>query len=160
MDGVLTEEQGKKFEEMYEDKDYYILQHKYVTSSEYDKKNECFRHGKKSSTHDKGQKNKLDCTTTGTYNRTMSFQELIKNNIHKIIMRIPRKALDANSDIPVWGSNDEKGDSFILPEYVIGDYGPDGFEENPIPLKERTQYRIKYKDNSQIPMENTQQMSI
>ncbi len=156
MDGKLTMEQGKKMEELYEDKNNYILQHKYGIMSEPNKKAECFQNGKKSSTYDKSEKNILECTTTGTYNHTMSFSEFITNNCHKIVIRIPREALEPNSDIPVWGANEQDEDSFILPEYVIGHYGPEGFEENPIPLEKRTQYLLKYKDNSTIPMENYQ----
>ncbi len=155
MDGKLTIEQGKKMEELYEDKNNYILQHKYGIMSEPNKKAECFQNGKKSSTYDsKSQKNRLDCTTTGTYNHTMSFSEFITNDCNKIVIRIPKEAFNHNSEIPVWGANEQDGDSFILPEYVIGHYGPEGFEENPIPLEKRTQYLLKYKDNSTIPMEN------
>ena len=156
MDGKLTIEQGKKMEELYEDKNNYILQHKYGIMSEPNKKAECFQNGKKSSTYDKSEKNRLECTTTGTYNHTMSFSEFITNDCNKIVISIPREAFEPNSDIPVWGANEQDGDSFILPEYVIGNYGPEGFEENPIPLEKRTQYLLNYKDNSTIPMENYQ----
>lgn len=163
-DGKYDVEFGEMMAKMYEDKDNYFLQHKYNAKRETGKEKECYVYGKKSSSHDRSDVNKLDCTTTGTYNKTMSFMGLLdQNGESRILMSIPKKAFDRNSDIPIWGADKLKengeidGDGYILPEYVIGSLNADMvFEKNPIPKEERKQYKYKFKDNSIKPMEEVQ----
>ena len=154
VDGKLPKEYGEEMAKLYDSKDYYVLQHKYDERRNI--KEEVYRNGKINSTRHEAERNNLSCTTTGNYNKSMSFQELLSSSggTSKIIMKIPKKAFEKDNDIPVWGAEEPNGNGYILPDYVIGSIDSKGdFEKNYILESDRKKYQYHFKDNSVKPIE-------
>ena len=69
---------------------------------------------------------------------------------HKMIIMLPKKALNKNSEEPIWGSDFPEADiqhpGYIFPEYIYGYINPDTeeIEENPISVENRKKYKYQF----------------
>lgn len=143
-DCKLPEKYGKKLEILYENKDFYIFQYKYIDKS---LKNKIFKEGIKES--DK-EKKSLSAITTGNMDETMCFTDLIdcKKGVSKIICAIPKKVSKRVSNILLWGSDLKNGDAYLLPEYIIGNIDEHGkFQKNNNSRQDRKRYRMLCRNN-------------
>lgn len=155
-DGCYKQEYGKKLEELYEDQDRFFIVH-YINASYHFRNKEdtlkirdgIYQAGLHSSIQGMDCINALHRTSHGTFEEDKSFMELMTPE-HKIIIMLPKKALNKNSEEPIWGSDFPEADiehpGYIFPEYVYGYINPDTeeIEENPIPIADRKKYKYKF----------------
>ena len=155
-DGCYKQEYGKKLEELYEDKDRFLVIHYINASYHFRAKDETmairdniYKEGLHSSIQGMDCINTLDRTAHGTFEEDKSFMELMSPD-HKMIIMLPKKALNKNSEEPIWGSDFPEADiqhpGYIFPEYIYGYINPDTeeIEENPIPVENRKKYKYKF----------------
>lgn len=155
-DGCYKLEYGKKLEELYEDKDKFLVMH-YINASYHFRgkdetieiKNNIYKEGLHSSIQGMDCINALDRTAHGNFEDDKSFMELIAPE-HKIIIMLPRKLLAKNAEEPIWNSDFPEADiqhpGYISPEYVYGYINPDTeeIEENTIPVSDRKKYKYQF----------------
>ena len=155
-DGCYKLEYGKKLEELYEDKDKFLVMH-YINASYHFRgkdetieiKNNIYKEGLHSSIQGMDCINALDRTAHGNFEDDTSFMELIAPE-HKIIIMLPRKLLAKNAEEPIWNSDFPEADiqhpGYISPEYVYGYINPDTeeIEENTIPVSDRKKYKYQF----------------
>lgn len=143
-DGCYKQEYGKKLEELYEDKDRFLVIHYINASYHFRAKDETmairdniYKEGLHSSIQGMDCINTLDRTAHGTFEEDKSFMELMSPD-HKMIIMLPKKALNKNSEEPIWGSD--------FPEYIYGYINPDTeeIEENPISVENRKKYKYQF----------------
>ena len=110
-DGCYKQEYGKKLEELYEDKDRFLVLHYINASYHFRAKDETmvirdniYKEGLHSSIQGMDCINTLDRTAHGTFEEDKSFMELMSPD-HKMIIMLPKKALNKNSEEPIWGSD-------------------------------------------------------
>ncbi len=155
-DGCYKQEYGKKLEELYEDKDRFLVIHYINASYHFRAKDETmairdniYKEGLHSSIQGMDCINTLDRTAHGTFEEDKSFMELMSPD-HKMIIMLPKKALNKNSEEPIWGSDFPEADiqhpGYIFPEYIYGYINPDTeeIEENPIPVENRKKYKYQF----------------
>ena len=155
-DGCYKQEYGKKLEELYEDKDRFLVIHYINASYHFRAKDETmairdniYKEGLHSSIQGMDCINTLDRTAHGTFEEDKSFMELMSPD-HKMIIMLPKKALNKNSEEPIWGSDFPEADiqhpGYILPEYIYGYINPDTeeIEENPISVENRKKYKYQF----------------
>jgi len=155
-DGCYKQEYGKKLEELYEDKDRFLVLHYINASYHFRAKDETmvirdniYKEGLHSSIQGMDCINTLDRTTHGTFEEDKSFMELMSPD-HKMIIMLPKKALNKNSEEPIWGSDFPEADiqhpGYIFPEYIYGYINPDTeeIEENPISVENRKKYKYQF----------------
>ena len=134
-DGCYKQEYGKKLEELYEDKDRFLVLHYINASYHFRAKDETmairdniYKEGLHSSIQGMDCINTLDRTAHGTFEEDKSFMELMSPD-HKMIIMLPKKALNKNSEEPIWGSDFPEADiqhpGYIFPEYIYGYINPD-----------------------------------
>lgn len=155
-DGCYKLEYGKKLEELYKDKDKFLVMH-YINASYHFRgkdetieiKNNIYKEGLHSSIQGMDCINALDRTAHGNFEDDKSFMELIAPE-HKIIIMLPRKLLAKNAEEPIWNSDFPEADiqhpGYISPEYVYGYINPDTeeIEENTIPVSDRKKYKYQF----------------
>ena len=155
-DGCYKLEYGKKLEELYEDKDKFLVMH-YINASYHFRgkdetieiKNNIYKEGLHSSIQGMDCINALDRTAHGNFEDDKSFMELIAPE-HKIIIMLPRKLLAKNAEEPIWNSDFPEADiqhpGYISPEYVYVYINPDTeeIEENTIPVSDRKKYKYQF----------------
>lgn len=155
-DGSYKQEYGQHLEKLYEDQDRFFIVH-YINASYHFRNKEdtlkirdgIYREGLHSSIQGMDCINALHRTSHGTFESDKSFMELMHPE-HKIIIMLPKKALNKNSEEPIWGSDFPEADiehpGYIFPEYVYGYINPDTeeIEENPIPVVDRKKYKYKF----------------
>ena len=155
-DGCYKQEYGKKLEELYEDKDRFLVLHYINASYHFRAKDETmairdniYKEGLHSSIQGMDCINTLDRTAHGTFEEDKSFMELMSPD-HKMIIMLPKKALNKNSEEPIWGSDFPEADiqhpGYIFPEYIYGYINPDTeeIEENPISVENRKKYKYQF----------------
>lgn len=155
-DGCYKQEYGKKLEELYEDKDRFLVIHYINASYHFRAKDETmairdniYKEGLHSSIQGMDCINTLDRTAHGTFEEDKSFMELMSPD-HKMIIMLPKKALNKNSEEPIWGSDFPEADiqhpGYIFPEYIYGYINPDTeeIEENPISAENRKKYKYQF----------------
>ena len=155
-DGCYKQEYGKKLEELYEDKDRFLVIHYINASYHFRAKDETmairdniYKEGLHSSIQGMDCINTLDRTAHGTFEEDKSFMELMSPD-HKMIIILPKKALNKNSEEPIWGSDFPEADiqhpGYIFPEYIYGYINPDTeeIEENPISVENRKKYKYQF----------------
>lgn len=155
-DGCYKQEYGKKLEELYEDKDRFLVLHYINASYHFRAKDETmairdniYKEGLHSSIQGMDCINTLDRTAHGTFEEDKSFMELMLPD-HKMIIMLPKKALNKNSEEPIWGSDFPEADiqhpGYIFPEYIYGYINPDTeeIEENPISVENRKKYKYQF----------------
>lgn len=155
-DGCYKQEYGKKLEELYEDKDRFLVLHYINASYHFRAKDETmairdniYKEGLHSSIQGMDCINTLDRTAHGTFEEDKSFMELMSPD-HKMIIMLPKKALNNNSEEPIWGSDFPEADiqhpGYIFPEYIYGYINPDTeeIEENPISVENRKKYKYQF----------------
>ena len=155
-DGCYKQEYGKKLEELYEDKDRFLVIHYINASYHFRAKDETmairdniYKEGLHSSIQGMDCINTLDRTAHGTFEEDKSFMELMSPD-HKMIIMLPKKALNKNSEEPIWGSDFPEADiqhpGYIFPEYIYGYINPDTeeIEENPISVENRKKYKYQF----------------
>ena len=155
-DGCYKQEYGKKLEELYEDKDRFLVIHYINASYHFRAKDETmairdniYKEGLHSSIQGMDCINTLDRTAHGTFEEDKSFMELMSPD-HKMIIMLPKKALNKNSEEPIWGSDFQEADiqhpGYIFPEYIYGYINPDTeeIEENPISVENRKKYKYQF----------------
>ena len=155
-DGCYKQEYGKKLEELYEDKDRFLVIHYINASYHFRAKDETmairdniYKEGLHSSIQGMDCINTLDRTAHGTFEEDKSFMELMSPD-HKMIIMLPKKALNKNSKEPIWGSDFPEADiqhpGYIFPEYIYGYINPDTeeIEENPISVENRKKYKYQF----------------
>lgn len=155
-DGCYKQEYGKKLEELYEDKDRFLVIHYINASYHFRAKDETmairdniYKEGLHSSIQGMDCINTLDRTAHGTFEEDKSFMELMSPD-HKMIIMLPKKALNKNSEEPIWGSDFPEADiqhpRYIFPEYIYGYINPDTeeIEENPISVENRKKYKYQF----------------
>ena len=155
-DGCYKQEYGKKLEELYEDKDRFLVIHYINASYHFRVKDETmairdniYKEGLHSSIQGMDCINTLDRTAHGTFEEDKSFMELMSPD-HKMIIMLPKKALNKNSEEPIWGSDFPEADiqhpGYIFPEYIYGYINPDTeeIEENPISVENRKKYKYQF----------------
>ena len=155
-DGCYKQEYGKKLEELYEDKDRFLVIHYINASYHFRAKDETmairdniYKEGLHSSIQGMDCINVLDRTAHGNFEDGKSFMELMVPE-HKIIIMLPKKALNKNSEEPIWGSDFPEADiqhpGYIFPEYIYGYINPDTeeIEENPISVENRKKYKYQF----------------
>lgn len=165
-DGTFSEDYGKKFEELYENSDKYMLVHKVNASFIFEPREDAlekieniFKYGLHSSTQDEGCVNSLLRTTLGNYQNGVTFMNMLEPD-YKIVIMIPKEAFKEEFDIPIWGSDrpvaDEEYPGYILPEYIYGFIDPisEKIEKNPVPLEQRAKYQYKFLNEQKDCMEN------
>ena len=155
-DGCYKLEYGKKLEELYEDKDKFLVMH-YINASYHFRgkdetieiKNNIYKEGLHSSIQGMDCITALDRTAHGNFADDKSFMELVVPE-HKIIIMLPRKLLAKNAEEPIWNSDFPEADiqhpGYISPEYVYGYINPDTeeIEENTIPVSDRKKYKYQF----------------
>ena len=155
-DGCYKLEYGKKLEELYEDKDKFLVMH-YINASYHFRgkdetieiKDNIYKEGLHSSIQGMDCINALDRTAHGNFEDDKSFMELIAPE-HKIIIMLPRRLLAKNAEEPIWNSDFPEADiqhpGYISPEYVYGYINPDTeeIEENTIPISDRKKYKYQF----------------
>lgn len=155
-DGCYKQEYGKKLEELYEDKDRFLVIHYINAAYHFRAKDETmairdniYKEGLHSSIQGMDCINTLDRTAHGTFEEDKSFMELMSPD-HKMIIMLPKKALNKNSEEPIWGSDFPEADiqhpGYIFPEYIYGYINPDTeeIEENPISVENRKKYKYQF----------------
>lgn len=155
-DGCYKQEYGKKLEELYEYKDRFLVIHYINASYHFRAKDETmairdniYKEGLHSSIQGMDCINTLDRTAHGTFEEDKSFMELMSPD-HKMIIMLPKKALNKNSEEPIWGSDFPEADiqhpGYIFPEYIYGYINPDTeeIEENPISVENRKKYKYQF----------------
>lgn len=155
-DGCYKQEYGKKLEELYEDKDRFLVIHYINASYHFRAKDETmairdniYKEGLHSSIQGMDCINTLDRTAHGTFEEDKSFMELMSPD-HKMIIMLPKKALNKNSEEPIWGSDFPEADiqhpGYIFQEYIYGYINPDTeeIEENPISVENRKKYKYQF----------------
>ena len=155
-DGCYKLEYGKKLEELYEDKDRFLIIHYINASCHFRGKDETieikdniYKEGLHSSIQGMDCINALDRTAHGNFEDDKSFMELMTLE-HKIIIMLPKKLLAKNAEEPIWNSDFPEADiqhpGYILPEYVYGYINPDTeeIEENTIPISDRKKYKYQF----------------
>lgn len=155
-DGCYKQEYGKKLEELYEDKDRFLVLHYINASYHFRAKDETmairdniYKEGLHSSIQGMDCINTLDRTAHGTFEEDKSFMELMSPD-HKMIIMLPKKALNKNSEEPILGSDFPEADiqhpGYIFPEYIYGYINPDTeeIEENPISVENRKKYKYQF----------------
>lgn len=155
-DGCYKQEYGKKLEELYEDKDRFLVIHYINALYHFRAKDETmairdniYKEGLHSSIQGMDCINTLDRTAHGTFEEDKSFMELMSPD-HKMIIMLPKKALNKNSEEPIWGSDFPEADiqhpGYIFPEYIYGYINPDTeeIEENPISVENRKKYKYQF----------------
>ena len=155
-DGCYKAEYGKKLEELYEDKDRFLVLHYINASYHFRGKDETikirdniYKEGLHSSIQGIDCINVLDRTAHGNFEDDKSLMELMTPNYNIIIM-LPKKSLAKNAEAPIWNSDFPEADiqhpGYISPEYVYGYINPDTeeIEENPIPIENRKQYKYQF----------------
>ena len=155
-DGCYKQEYGKKLEELYEDKDRFLVLHYINASYHFRAKDETmairdniYKEGLHSSIQGMDCINTIDRTAHGTFEEDKSFMELMSPD-HKMIIMLPKKALNKNSEEPIWGSDFPEADiqhpGYIFPEYIYGYINPDTeeIEENPISVENRKKYKYQF----------------
>ena len=155
-DGCYKLEYGKKLEELYEDKDRFLIMHYINASCHFRGKDETieikdniYKEGLHSSIQGMDCINALDRTAHGNFEDDKSFMELMTLE-HKIIIMLPKKLLAKNAEEPIWNSDFPEADiqhpGYILPEYVYGYINPDTeeIEENTIPISDRKKYKYQF----------------
>lgn len=155
-DGCYKQEYGKKLEELYEDKDRFLVLHYINASYHFRAKDETmairdniYKEGLHSSIQGMDCINTLDRTAHGTFEEDKSFMELMSPD-HKMIIMLPKKALNKNSEEPIWDSDFPEADiqhpGYIFPEYIYGYINPDTeeIEENPISVENRKKYKYQF----------------
>lgn len=155
-DGCYKQEYGKKLEELYEDKDRFLVIHYINASYHFRAKDETmairdniYKEGLHSTIQGMDCINTLDRTAHGTFEEDKSFMELMSPD-HKMIIMLPKKALNKNSEEPIWGSDFPEADiqhpGYIFPEYIYGYINPDTeeIEENPISVENRKKYKYQF----------------
>lgn len=155
-DGCYKQEYGKKLEELYEDKDRFLVIHYINASYHFRAKDETmairdniYKEGLHSSIQGMDCINTLDRIAHGTFEEDKSFMELMSPD-HKMIIMLPKKALNKNSEEPIWGSDFPEADiqhpGYIFPEYIYGYINPDTeeIEENPISVENRKKYKYQF----------------
>lgn len=155
-DGCYKQEYGKKLEELYEDKDRFLVLYYINASYHFRAKDETmvirdniYKEGLHSSIQGMDCINTLDRTAHGTFEEDKSFMELMSPD-HKMIIMLPKKALNKNSEEPIWGSDFPEADiqhpGYIFPEYIYGYINPDTeeIEENPISVENRKKYKYQF----------------
>ena len=155
-DGCYKQEYGKKLEELYEDKDRFLVLHYINASYHFRAKDETmvirdniYKEGLHSSIQGMDCINTLDRTAHGTFEEDKSFMELMSPD-HKMIIMLPKKVLNKNSEEPIWGSDFPEADiqhpGYIFPEYIYGYINPDTeeIEENPISVENRKKYKYQF----------------
>ena len=155
-DGCYKQEYGKKLEELYEDKDRFLVIHYINASYHFRAKDETmairdniYKEGLHSSIQGMDCINTLDRPAHGTFEEDKSFMELMSPD-HKMIIMLPKKALNKNSEEPIWGSDFPEADiqhpGYIFPEYIYGYINPDTeeIEENPISVENRKKYKYQF----------------
>ena len=155
-DGCYKQEYGKKLEELYEDKDRFLVLHYINASYHFRAKDETmairdniYKEGLHSSIQGMDCINTLDRTAHGTFEEDKSFMELMSPD-HKMIIMLPKKALNKNSEEPIWGSDFPEANiqhpGYIFPEYIYGYINPDTeeIEENPISVENRKKYKYQF----------------
>lgn len=164
-DGCYKLEYGKKLEELYEDKDRFLVTHYINASYHFRGKDETiairdniFKEGLHSSTQGMDCINVLDRTAHGNFEDGKSFMELMVPE-HKIIIMLPRKLLARNAEEPIWNSDFPEADiqhpGYISPEYVYGYINPDAeeIEENPIQVENRKKYKYQFFNGQTMSIE-------
>ena len=155
-DGCYKLEYGKKLEELYEDKDKFLVMH-YINASYHFRgkyetiaiRDNIYKEGLHSSIQGMDCINALDRTAHGNFEDDKSFMELMAPE-HKIIIMLPRKLLAKNAEEPIWNSDFPEADiqhpGYISPEYVYGYINPDTeeIEENTIPVSDRKKYKYQF----------------
>lgn len=155
-DGCYKLEYSKKLEELYEDKDRFLVTHYINASYHFRRKDETiaikdniYKEGLHSSIQGMDCINALDRTAYGNFEDDKSFMELMAPE-HKIIIMLPRKLLAKNAEEPIWNSDFPEADiqhpGYISPEYVYGYINPDAeeIEENTIPVSDRKRYKYQF----------------
>lgn len=155
-DGCYKQEYGKKLEELYKDRDRFLVIHYINASYHFRAKDETmairdniYKEGLHSSIQGMDCINTLDRTAHGTFEEDKSFMELMSPD-HKMIIMLPKKALNKNSEEPIWGSDFPEADiqhpGYIFPEYIYGYINPDTeeIEENPISVENRKKYKYQF----------------
>lgn len=164
-DGCYKQEYGKKLEELYEDKDRFLVIHYINASYHFRAKDETmairdniYKEGLHSSIQGMDCINTLDRTAHGTFEEDKSFMELMSPD-HKMIIMLPKKALNKNSEEPIWGSDFPEADiqhpGYIFPEYIYGYINPDTeeIEENPISVENRKKYKYQFLNGQTMSIE-------
>jgi len=154
LDCTLPKQFGEKIQELYEDKDCYLLQHRVNVNPLPDdnalaiQKSIC-KEGLSCSGHRPDHISQLPTTTIGNYEQDMSFLTALRP-ADKVFMLIPKQAIDSKKAVPVWGADSPKVQypqrNYVLPEYVVGyvNSQTQQFIDNPIPIQERKQYPYKF----------------
>lgn len=107
-DGCYKLEYGKKLEELYEDKDRFLIMHYINASCHFRGKDETieikdniYKEGLHSSIQGMDCINALDRTAHGNFEDDKSFMELMALE-HKIIIMLPKRLLAKNAEEPIW----------------------------------------------------------
>lgn len=135
-DGKYSERDGKKLEEIYNSGNNLIGIHNTPASQEIMQK--ILREGIRESHRDgRGKDGVLDLSHIVAFNskkaeRVLNFCGVLsyfwnggtsgsQENRKSVILCIPKKALDLNNPMPIWGSHFEDGkDNYVLPQYIVG----------------------------------------
>lgn len=135
-DGKYSERDGKKLEEIYNSENNLIGIHNTPVSKEI--MQNILRDGIRESRRDgRGKNGTLDFSHTVAFNskkaeRVLNFCGVLSyfwngdaagslEERKSVILCIPKRALDLNHPIPIWGSHCKDGeDNYILPQYIVG----------------------------------------
>ena len=161
LDGELPMEYGKKIQVMYEDEKSYLFMHKVdintVPQSVADTRIKAIcKEGLMCSGQSDSHISCLSTTTVANYQTDGNFLAMLAP-CNKVFMMIPKKAIDEEHKIPVWGADtpnpkyEKREKNYVLPEYVVGyiDKENTRFVDNPVPEEERTQYKYHFYEGEQ-----------
>lgn len=154
-DCTLPFEYGTSLENLYNTENYMLIQHKFDPNSQSGKEklNNVFIEGKRESTYQEQGNRDLEYTFNGQFSRCGFCGFLYNGESSRVMALIPKKALDHNSNIPLWGSDEIGGPSYLLPEYIVGIEDQNhSFTGNTIPKEERKQYKYQYKNKGKEPI--------
>lgn len=154
-DCTLPFEYGASLENLYNTENYMLIQHKFDSNSQSGKEklNNVFFEGKRESTYQEQGNRDLEYTFNGEFSRCGFCGFLYNGASSRVMALIPKKALDPNSNIPLWGSDEIGGPSYLLPEYIVGIEDQNHvFTNNSIPKEERKQYKFHYKNKGKEPI--------
>lgn len=155
-DGEYSIEYGKEMENLYNDKDNYLLMHKINcchglnVEEMLDIRDSIYNEGLRSTVNmGNAMMNQLQKTTLGNYQDGCIFMNFLLV-ADKMLIKLPKKAIGKDSNTPVWGSDlpeaTNESPGYLLPEYIYGYINPrtEKIEKNPIPIEERKKYKYKF----------------
>lgn len=161
LDGKLPLEYGEKIQDMFEDEKSYLFMHKVdineVPQSVANTRIKAIcKEGLTCSGQGESHISSLSTTTVANYQDDGSFLAMLAPD-NKVFMMIPKKAIDEEHKIPVWGADtpnpkyEKREKNYVLPEYVVGyiDKENTRFVDNPVPEEERTQYKYHFYEGEQ-----------